>query len=632
LKLLDVFQPLGYKSRWLTTRKGIAGQKATAAAHEGKYSGVRLAGGIVRRREAFLQRWKEERSKGRKMASSGSSASSSSSAGELGVTMKEEMLQLKLDKKELALQLEKSERAREKNESEFAKEIIARETKEKMSELLLKNESSEREKIELKAMNEKDVRKLKDSLKRQEKLLKSTQNELDKSIANEKEVTEKVEGLQRELASTKEPSIYELVTAYHDARNLNKFEDTAPLLDLHDRIVSISDERLRKEIRFTDQDGDTVFHIAARSEFPYAVLSRLVQCGCDINAESKDGRTAITAAMHRVRYPTFDNLALLGADMTDISIRDDGGEILRQLKGYHSNVGVNLLRYHGISEGIETPAGFVSPRMGMASPMPELHTKSISDRSSVDSCIRTMSLEMIQLRVEAREMNGYYGCYPMHAAASLAFPLRVVKRLQLAYPAGVNALEDEYEDGCGTGGPTALIRAAEGGNAELVDLLCEMGSCIGYRCHGIGDHTYNAFDSVGSVGQMDENEAVKEAKEAATLAVLAKHGVTSNVIPANYTSPLYYESIYFTQRVADANWAQFGMILMCMEEIDVMYRKRGERALTHLSKDAKCFFKVFCLIDGTDGLGNGIARILLAYIGGENMRERLTGVLLDPRY
>jgi hypothetical protein len=65
---------------------------------------------------------------------------------------------------------------------------------------------------------------------------------------------------------------------------------------------------------------------------------------------------------------------------------------------------------------------------------------------------------------------------------------------------------------------------------------------------------------------------------------------------------------------------------MCMEEIDIKYRKRGEKALSYLSKDTKCFFKVFACVDGTDGLGNGIARIILTYIGGENMREKLMGV------
>jgi hypothetical protein len=123
-----------------------------------------------------------------------------------------------------------------------------------------------------------------------------------------------------------------------------------------------------------------------------------------------------------------------------------------------------------------------------------------------------------------------------------------------------------------------------------------------------------------------------EVKRQAIIAIFEKHGVTSNDIPKNYISPLYYQSIYFTQRIADANWAQFGRILMCMEEIDIKYRKRGEKGLSHLSKDANCFFKVFACVDGTEvGLGNGIARIILTYIGGENMRERLTGVPLDPK-
>jgi hypothetical protein len=116
------------------------------------------------------------------------------------------------------------------------------------------------------------------------------------------------------------------------------------------------------------------------------------------------------------------------------------------------------------------------------------------------------------------------------------------------------------------------------------------------------------------------------------MAVFKKHGVTSEVIPADYVSPLYYKSIYFTQRVIDTNWANYGTTLMCMEEIDVKYRKFGEKALSHLSEEAKCFFKAFACVDGTDGLGDGIARLMLAFIGGENTRERLKGVPLDPKF
>jgi hypothetical protein len=65
----------------------------------------------------------------------------------------------------------------------------------------------------------------------------------------------------------------------------------------------------------------------------------------------------------------------------------------------------------------------------------------------------------------------------------------------------------------------------------------------------------------------------------------------------------------------------------------IKYRKRGEGALSHLSKETRGFFKVFACADGTEvGLGNGIARLMIAFIGGENMREKLKGVPLDPRF
>jgi ankyrin repeat protein len=239
-----------------------------------------------------------------------------------------------------------------------------------------------------------------------------------------------------------------------------------------------------------------------------------------------------------------------------------------------------------------------------------------------------MTLEMEKLRVEARERDEYEYC-PLNYAALNAYPLRVVQQLQLAYPAGVN-----YRRG---GHVSALMIAASKRNAELVDLLCEMGSCIGYR----DAFTANAFDHIAAItypyDDDDDEDAIakedarREAKEIATRAAFKKHGVWRSIIPADYISPLYFKSSYFTKRVGDTNWAQFGTILMCMEEIDVKYRKFGEKALNHLSKEARNFYKVFTCVDGTDRLGNGIARLMLTFIGGENTRERLKGVPLDPK-
>jgi hypothetical protein len=163
-------------------------------------------------------------------------------------------------------------------------------------------------------------------------------------------------------------------------------------------------------------------------------------------------------------------------------------------------------------------------------------------------------------------------------------------------------------------------------NVEYVDLLLEMGSSAALLNNRGGNAFHTTKHGKAAFGREDE------VKRQAIIAIFEKHGITSSVIEKNYVSPRYYDSIYFTQRVADANWAQYGMILMCMDEIDMKYRRRGEKALSHLSKDMKCFFKAFACADGTDGLGNGIARIILTYIGGESMREKLTGVPLDPRF
>jgi hypothetical protein len=274
-----------------------------------------------------------------------------------------------------------------------------------------------------------------------------------------------------------------------------------------------------------------------------------------------------------------------------------------------------------LKKGKAITAGFVSPLKGKATSMMELHNKPIVYLSSgPPECIRIMYLEMNQLKEEARERNEF-DYFPLMLAAGGNYPSRVLKRLQVAYPAGVNA-----RDMNGAGAPAALMIAVRARNVEYVDLLLEMGSC----CAAILPNGPNAFEytAVGRAFRRSEDED----KRQAIIAIFEKHGITSNIIPANHISPLYHASIYFTQRVADANWAAYGPTLMCMEEIDVKYRKRGEKGLSHLSKDANCFFKAFACADGTDGLGNGIARLILSYIGGENMRARLTGVPLDPKF
>jgi ankyrin repeat protein len=156
-----------------------------------------------------------------------------------------------------------------------------------------------------------------------------------------------------------------------------------------------------------------------------------------------------------------------------------------------------------------------------------------------------MSLKMDQLRVEARERDkGGYSIFML--SAGLKLPLRILKRLQFAYPAGVNTQNDD--------GWSALMAASHMGecsigNVEYVDLLLEMGSSAGL----LHEQGYNAFDMM----TIDEAEGFRtninfQAEREAMIAVFKKHGITSNVIPTDFISPLYYESIYFTQRVADA--------------------------------------------------------------------------------
>jgi hypothetical protein len=167
--------------------------------------------------------------------------------------------------------------------------------------------------------------------------------------------------------------------------------------------MSISDAKLCREVKYvTNNDGRTVLLIAALTHFPLAALSRLVQCGCDINAKDKAGNTAIIKAIQSDYPAIVDSLALLGADL---SVKADDGRNILQLTA-SSKAMSHLWELHGLKEGEEIAAGFVSPLKGMPTPMIELHNKSIMKLTTqAAQCIRIMSLEMHQLRVEARERN-----------------------------------------------------------------------------------------------------------------------------------------------------------------------------------------------------------------------------------
>jgi hypothetical protein len=116
-----------------------------------------------------------------------------------------------------------------------------------------------------------------------------------------------------------------------------------------------------------------------------------------------------------------------------------------------------------LKEDEEITAGFVSPLKGMPTSMIELHNKSIMKlRYQGQLCIRTISLEMNQLTVEARERD-VKDCRPIMIAAHCYYPLRVLKRLQFAYQAGANAQDVK--------GSTPLMLAVWQRKVEYVDLL-----------------------------------------------------------------------------------------------------------------------------------------------------------------
>jgi ankyrin repeat protein len=533
-----------------------------------------------------------------------SSAEEMSAGGndEMVLRLKEENMQLKLD-------MERNEKEKMQMQLQYEREKNEREK----SELILKYERSELQRKEKEYEKKgKEIAKLKGSLVTKEKLLSLKRAEVGRRIISEQQADAKIEVLQRELEVLKQPTIQHIMKAYDEVEDIVDI----PLFDLYEHIMSLSDEKLFEETKFiVDKDGSNVLALASMYGFPHAALSRLVQCGCDINAEDTEGDTALVIAAENNRLAAFDSLALLGADLSVLS-KHWGKDFLEEILGFEKVPPESapkfrsLFKFHGIGKKKKIADGFVSPLKGKESSMPELHLLSVMKlQHTHERATRIISLPIEKLREEARERDED-GIIPLHCAASNVLPLRLVQRLQLAYPAAVNA-RDKWDQ-------TPLMEAVRQREVGNVDLLLEMGSCVSLR----DDTALNAFDLTAEGKAFDGEE--DEEKRVAIIAVFKKHGVTSSTIAANYHSPLYFTSIYFKRRVAHANWAKHGMTLMCMEVIDVKYRKRGEAALSYLTKGARNFFKAFALVDGTDGLGNPFARIILTYLGGESDRVKLT--------
>jgi hypothetical protein len=144
-------------------------------------------------------------------------------------------LQLKLDAErakcsnlELQLLFEKEKNEREKNE--LAQQIEREKNEKEKSELLLKNENVRRE-LKLEVNKEKSG------------MLAATRKERARRIASEKDAEERVEKLQREPEVATQPTIQHIVKAFDKAAG-NPLYPEVPLLDLYERVISLSDDKL----------------------------------------------------------------------------------------------------------------------------------------------------------------------------------------------------------------------------------------------------------------------------------------------------------------------------------------------------------------------------------------------------
>lgn len=125
-----------------------------------------------------------------------------------------------------------------------------------------------------------------------EKEAKEKLDKLDAKVEEIRLLHSRVQELRKELTFAKEPTIVNIIMALLEAAGKNMSNPYGKptnlsvfLLDLYDRIMSLDDKQLQSETGFTDREGGTVLHTAAYYRFPRAALSRLTDCGCDIDEQ-----------------------------------------------------------------------------------------------------------------------------------------------------------------------------------------------------------------------------------------------------------------------------------------------------------------------------------------------------------
>lgn len=77
----------------------------------------------------------------------------------------------------------------------------------------------------------------------------------------------------------------------------------------------------------TDKEGQTPLHVAVEAGFSCQVVIDLINLGCEVDAQTVDGTTALHAAMFNENEQLFIQLLSLGASA---DLKDESGDTVRQ--------------------------------------------------------------------------------------------------------------------------------------------------------------------------------------------------------------------------------------------------------------------------------------------------------------
>jgi hypothetical protein len=155
------------------------------------------------------------------------------------------------------------------------------------------------------------------------------------------------------------------------------------------------------------------------------------------------------------------------------------------------------------------------------------------------------------------------------------------------------------------------MRAVYSRLPENVRLLAKMGTDLSLMERG-----RNVFDIIEDFSAEDFG---------LMLEVLAEHGVTSNNIPANFQSPLYFESKYYYANLREQRWITRRALMMCLDSVfKWSLANQIERdfymTLPPGLSSAGLLVARCCMHVDASSVSNGIARLIMKFAFGFNRR------------